>query len=356
MITYYELGANKRLNQIVFAGSHDAGITGGNSNVKTQGLDILKQSWAGIRLFDIRIAAQSSAGPSGFRKAELRAFHSGIKRDKVKLRDYQGRGELIERSKLVGGDWGMGLTKILSDARDFVRSESGKNEFLILKFDKCKNWPLIAQACAGVLGNTAYRQSGNINTKTLHDLKGKVVVLFSQAGWTVAGSPPPSQGILRFKNLHAEGQTYEADFDGLQYFGKGGTSVKKPFRKIKQNVSKQKKLMDQAGTMAMANPDLMGMMYWTTTGIFESIKRRNDGMWDAPNVVRLKKLWAGGLQEFVHHRNPLTAPAGSPAVGAERRRYLPNIVMIDFADESKCRHIRGLNDATTEQLAAMADA
>ena len=356
MITYFELGANKRLNQIVFAGSHDAGITGGNSNVKTQRLDILKQSWAGVRLFDIRIAAQSVAVAGGFKKAELRAFHSGIKRDKTKFRSYQGRGELVKRSKLVGGDWGMGLTKILTDARDFVQSQSGSNEFLILKFDKCINWPLIAQACKAELGDAVYRQGGNINTKTLGDLRGKVIVLFSHGGWMEAGSPPVSEGILRFKNLYAPGASYEDDFDGLQYFGKGGTSVKKPLRKISQNVAKQKKLMSKAGTLAMANPNLMGMMYWTTTGIFQSIKRRNDGMWDTPNVVRLKKLWAGGLQEFVHTRNPLTAPAGSPAVGAERRRYLPNIVMIDFADEIKCRHIRGLNDASAEQLAAMADA
>jgi len=39
MIKYSELGADKRLNEIVMAGSHDAGITSGAANAKTQSLE-----------------------------------------------------------------------------------------------------------------------------------------------------------------------------------------------------------------------------------------------------------------------------------------------------------------------------
>ena len=62
MITYYELGASKQLNEIVVAGSHDAGITSGGTNVKTQALDIGEQAQAGVRVFDLRIAATSVPG------------------------------------------------------------------------------------------------------------------------------------------------------------------------------------------------------------------------------------------------------------------------------------------------------
>jgi hypothetical protein len=76
-------------------------------------------------------------------------------------------------------------------------------------------------------------------------------------------------------------------------------------------------------------------------------------MWDAPNVVKLRKLWAQGLEEFVWERNPLTVPEGSAAVGPVRKRNMPNIVMIDFADEMKCGVIRGLNDLSAAELAAL---
>jgi hypothetical protein len=99
----------------------------------------------------------------------------------------------------------------------------------------------------------------------------------------------------------------------------------------------------------------MGMMYWTSTGMLRSIKGRNDSMWSAPNVVRLKKLWAEGLGAYVAAANPFIPPQGSAAVGAQRKRFMPNIVMVDFADGPKCQQIRDLNDLTPDQLAAMGD-
>ncbi len=75
---------------------------------------------------------------------------------------------------------------------------------------------------------------------------------------------------------------------------------------------------------------------------------------DPPNVERMNKLWASGLCEFVEYRNPLTLPPGSPAIGAVRKQFMPNIVMIDFADEQKCRTIRELNDLSTDALASLA--
>src|SRR5205807_2008764 len=102
----------------------------------------------------------------------------------------------------------------------------------------------------------------------------------------------------------------------------GGTSVVKPFHKQSQNVSKQGKLLESANSMI--SPQVMAMMYWTTTGIVESIKKRDDKMWDSPNVEKMKTLWASGLSDMVEHRSPFTAPKGSAAIGPIRKRFMPN--------------------------------
>ena len=358
MITYFDLGRDKQLNEIVVAGSHDAGITSGGGNVKTQALEIGDQAKAGVRVFDLRIAAGTVAGQRAGapKQAELRAFHANPKMmsNESKTRNVGGTAVELERTKfkLGAGDFGLGLTGMLRDARRFVTSAGGANEFLILKFDKCVNWSLIAEACIAELGDTLFKGHVNLNTARLKDLSGKVIVLFSPKGATEVALERrlgAVHGILQFNNLY-EGGAYTDDFPGLQYYGKGGTSIWKPFSKLSQNEKKQAKLVAGA---KQSDPDIVGMMYWTTTGIFESIRKRNAKMWDAPNVAKLKKLWAQGLEEYVWQRNPMTIPEGSAAVGPTRKRNMPNIVMIDFADEQKCREIRALNDLSAAELAAL---
>jgi hypothetical protein len=97
----------------------------------------------------------------------------------------------------------------------------------------------------------------------------------------------------------------------------------------------------------------MGMMYWTSTGIFESIKKRDAAMWSAPNIVKLQTLWAGGLDDYVTYANPFLVPQGSPALGPMRKRFMPNIVMVDFADDLRCTTIRELNDLSPHDLAQL---
>lgn len=353
MVNYYELGGDKKLHEIVFAGSHDAGITGGSKNVQTQDLDIFGQARAGVRIFDLRVAAAAVPTPKGqVKRVELKTFHSNAVKDEVKIRDIGGLGpRAVVRTKLKVGDWGIGLEGLLEQARAFIESTSGLSEFLILKFDKCRNWTLIAEACTFVLHNCIYKGGGNLNTKTLRDLKGKVIVVFGSEGVKeVAGLFGPKDGILGFKNLSGK-DTYSSGYDGLQYYGKGGTNPFSPFKKKSQNVKKQGKLLQ--GAVALTNPEVMPMMYWTTTGLFESIKKRNNGMWDPPNILKMKALWKSGVEEIVEYRNPLTIPQGSPLVGPIRKKCMPNIVMIDFADPRKCRIIRELNDASPDDWAKL---
>src|SRR5689334_4682727 len=248
MITYYELGAEKRLNEIVIAGSHDAGITAGKKYVKTQATDIFVQAWAGVRFFDLRVAAAAAPGAPGEQKSvELKAFHADslFQKNEAKIRQVGGMGPMpVVRTKLRAGAFGLGLEKMLAQAREFVTTPDAGSEFLILKFDKCQNWMLIAEACSFVLHDVLYKGGGNLNKTKLKDLQGKVVVLFSEKGVTeLGGLFGPQDGILAFKNLKEEDATYEDDFDGLQYYGKGGTTVH-PFHKgifsskQSQNVSK----------------------------------------------------------------------------------------------------------------------
>ena len=269
----------------------------------------------------------------------LKAYHGKGPESKtagVSLRT--GQNVTAKTKSMWGGAFGMSLTQMLSDASNFVTKNG--TEFLILKFDHCSNWMGIAEACVSILGNTIYKEGGNLNTKTLRELQGKVIVLFTgkgqQAVHHMYGIP---HGILGVKNIYSGG-SYDPKFHGLQYFGKGGTSIFKPFGKMKQNVKKQKKLMSKG---ADGNPDVMGMMYWTTTGMNESIRDRNTGMWSAPNVSRLKQMWEGGLSDSIESRNNTFRKIDGFDSAVTLKAFMPNIVMIDFADVDKCDQIFELN-------------
>jgi len=343
-IYYYQLGADKQLNQIVVAGSHDAGITGGAVNVKTQQLDIFEQATAGVRVFDIRI---KSVGKGN--QATLKTYH-GTPKDPAK--------------ESIKGAWGEGLTRILTDARRFVTTAKYRNEFLILKFDKCSNWPDIAAACVHHLrtnnpnpgDSVIYKGTGNLNTKTLQDLAGSVVCLFTPEGYReVKNQYPPGSGILCVRSIASAGYDPD-DFHGMQYCGKGGTDWKSGenhVKKIDENYRKQKNIM-KSGLGQGSDPDVIGMMYWTTTGFLESIRERNDAMWvggKAGQVPReLKFLFKQGLKESIQDRIAKSVDPTNHAAGTILKVFMPNIVMIDFADRDKCTKIYDLNRVTSSQL------
>jgi hypothetical protein len=350
MIKYYELGGDKQLNEIVMAGSHDAGITGGASNVQTQDLDIGGQAAAGVRVFDLRVTAAAVSTQHGNSKeAQLKTFHAdpSLMKNETKSRFMPdvNRTESITRTKLRGGAFGSGLTDMLQQAKSFV--ETYNTEFLILKFDKCTNWELIAEVCVNVLADTIYTGTGNLNTTRLRNLSGKVICLFTEGG--LAAIPQRYRmggGILGIRNL-AAGGTYVDRFHGMQYFGKGGTSVARAFGKLSQNEKKQGKLMAKG---AAGDPNVMGMMYWTTTGISESIRKRNDGMWSVKNVKKLRKLWQNGLAESIESRIASNVDPTSYASATILKAFMPNMVMIDFADAAKCEEIYDLNQVAATEL------
>lgn len=58
-VSYSEYG-DRLLNQIVMAGSHDAGIDTGKKNVKTQDVNLLNQAIYGVRVFDLRVKGHAT--------------------------------------------------------------------------------------------------------------------------------------------------------------------------------------------------------------------------------------------------------------------------------------------------------
>jgi hypothetical protein len=337
MIEYNQLGGDKRLNEIVFAGSHDAGIMYGDGNEKTQGLDIRGQADAGVRIFDLRVAAARH----GHKKVELKTYHGGPTKKDVH-RPVMGLDDKrdVTRSVMKYGTWGEGLQQILQDARDFV--EANRKEFLILKFDKCINWDLIAEMCLGELDGVVYKDGGNVNLKTLTELKGHVIVVFTSKGLAdIDPSLHGTGGILGIRNL-SEGKSYKPGYQGIQYYGKGGTDMTTAGqgRSINENYRKQHRLMEGG---AAGDPDVMGMMYWTTTGVLGSIEDRNKKMWERKHRNEMRELWQEGVGDLVKRRIPLDVDPSDYGGGAVMKRFLPNMVMIDFASPRKCQIIYKLN-------------
>jgi len=175
---YMDFGADTALNRLVVAGSHDAGITEGNSHANTQELGIMGQCVCGARVFDLRIAAFEEG-----EKLVYRAYHAdGILKSKKSsdIGDGVKKGGTVTKLR-PGGAAGLMLTTILTDAREFV---SATGEFVILKFDKCSNWKVIAESCCTVLGDRLYTRGGNINLKKQGEVGGSVIVTFTSDGLT----------------------------------------------------------------------------------------------------------------------------------------------------------------------------
>lgn len=85
------------------------------------------------------------------------------------------------------------------------------------------------------------------------------------------------------------------------------------------------------------------MIYWTTTGFKKSIRERNKSMWTDPGKDMLTDMWSDCLQESIASRAGKHWDFRDYSAGGTIKTYMPNIVMIDFANLKKCRFIRGLN-------------
>ena len=379
-LLYSKLGMHKHLNEIGMAGSHDAAINEGDVNERTQSLDIRHQASAGVRFFDVRINAKLKDG-----EVEMRAFHGpsvaqGVLTPKKKhtkhLADLD-RDQKLTTTNLRAGTWGMELTRILRDAKAFVTSGKYSSEFLILKFDKSTNYRLIAETCMEELRKSLYSAGGNLNTKPLEELAGKVIVVFPPESHNEIYPIYTNVGILNWKNLYKPPSAYDQDFEGLQYWGAGGTKLNnKGFEgKIQENIATQKGILNQAATgvasktktkgtfkkktvvtpgCAAADPNAIGMMYWTTTGVKKSIQERNARMWDDDHIGGLSEIWKSGFRDYMDQALPPNVDMASFSSGGMLKTFMPNIVMIDFSDRDKCQHIYSLNTVAMTKIVKVA--
>jgi hypothetical protein len=209
-----------------------------------------------------------------------------------------------------------------------------------------------------VLGGSQFKSRivCNLNTQQVSDLAGHVITLFDpkalaklrldrQFGW-ISGK---YDGCFTFRELYDKKSNttrgYEQYYNGIQYFGKFSSTDK-----IQTNTTKQTNLM-VAGSAC--DPNAMGMMYWTTTGLFGSIEVRNKEMWKGPNRQALKDTWGTGLKTAIRAQMGRDYPnAVNNAVGNRStwKFFMPNIVMMDFASERKCSTINRLNNVTNNEI------
>jgi hypothetical protein len=96
------------------------------------------------------------------------------------------------------------------------------------------------------------------------------------------------------------------------------------------------------------------MMYWTTTGLTESIYKRNEKMWSEPKVAKLRQLWSEGLADSIESRLASNVDPTAAASGRVLKAFMPNFVMIDFADAGKCRTIYDMNSVAATALTSAA--
>ena len=356
-IRYRNLGAGRRISSIVFAGSHDASITSGSSSAQTQDLNIGQQAAAGVRFFDLRILAEGNKADG----MSLKGYHGGAhKSHKITAHSSHTNAahDIKYSTSMKYGTTGEKLSTMLEQAKTFV---SATGEFLILKFDKCKNWDLIAQYCTSILGNTIYKAADGqeFGDLSLDELGGKVVCVFSESGLQEVAALGHRDGILGFRNLKGKNgvKPYEAGYPGLQYFGKGGTKTWRVWAtnnmKMAENEKRQKKLMAKMANSDSENArNVLGMMYWTSTGTATSIRVRNANMWKNSGVKRMRDLWKNGLETSISHQLDAAeiAYVGNHEAGHRMRAFFPNIIMIDFADTSKCQTIYELNTIATSRL------
>lgn len=355
-ILYRNLGGSRRLNEIVFAGSHDASITFGSSYAQTQDLDIAGQADAGVRLFDLRILARRDGD-----SVKMVGYHGspgGKGTHNVTSPFDANRQHTLQTNKSISGEFGQGLGRMLRQAKTFVENT---DEFLIFKFDKCTNYPLIAEYCVELLGNRIYTPIGrDFSRLTLDELRQKVVCVFNHKELANIPAYTEANGILGFKSLRGDKNsvgTYDQNFSGLQYYGKGGTNAKKVYQTNKMKRAdnegiQEKRLMAMGAIEDDFAANVLGMMYWTSTGSLSSIRERNEiTMWGATGVRRMGELWRQGLEASIETQLKRDQVRYMKHGGIKRlKAYFPNIIMIDFADEDKCQSIYDLNTAADQRL------
>lgn len=344
---------DKKLNQIVIPGSHDAGIylDENSPSGKTQNLNIFNQATAGCRWFDIRVTGKETANG----QVELRAFHSIFKpTTKINMKEVGGTQALDRK---LATDFGGKLEDMLIHARAFVKNNV--NEFLIFKISKSSNIEKVYDMCVERLGDFHYKEEGdtwNLNTQKVSNLRGKVITLFSEKDCKLIENYSKKRykfsihraGAFPFVELLGEYEikAYNQEARGLQYYGKYSDT-----NKVEENVKKQsKRLTDYLKAGNDFNPEAMGVLYWTLTTqknptafTDNNIEDRNNmQMWSPTGIQELKELFSDVVSKFMEKKSKSNKSNKFDDMKLSKY-FIPNVVMIDFVSKEKCEEIHKLN-------------
>jgi hypothetical protein len=348
------------LCDVVFPGTHDAGIYGTalGGTARTQSLTLGEQAEAGVRYFDLRIATIKTANG-----LEQRAFHAPALKQKTSAAGGYQAPSLSKKVKigLFTGYGGDRLSQMLDQARAFVLVNPG--EFLILRFSKCGNMEEVVNQCLLKLGNERFAQNVNLNVALVGSLQGKVIVIIDQEDFDKLPTAlkVSAPGLLPVKAMfNSEGghASYDPNKWGLQYFGKYSNT-----RSSAKNARKQAEILAQG---PVSSPEMLGMMYWTLTTkvgeklmkTFESIQARDRKMWNSGQQA-LTSVWRAGVKDHIiaraghQHRQWLSVGYPPTAMGRSAKSFMPNIVMMDFADANRCATVWNLNLSTADMMARM---
>jgi hypothetical protein len=318
---------NKWLRQIVIPGSHDAGVYGTaqtitrgipgfvskpQNSIVCQHSDFGMQAMAGSRFFDCRVFMRKTRDATGAKVYEQKLGH--FFKEKV-----------VKSKQPAMGGYGGALTAIVGQALDFVIANT--SEFIILRFShtyhptECVNAIQQVIASKPAYAGAVYKQTGNIATKTIGSLRGKVIMVFDEK---FNHHITPTQGIHRFKKFSA-GATHIDGLSTCGVFASTGSVSKVHAESIK---GVEKHVRDHAGT-----PGHLHFIYWQQTG--------GDVYKNTTAPKKAGKDWSGGahtnLGDFLYELWQQSTENVKPA----------NVISHDFVSADTCGRIIRLNPECT---------
>lgn len=310
----------KWLRQIVMPGSHDAGVYGTaktvlrnnrfvkNSYVVCQHSDFSKQALAGSRFFDCRVFQQKVA-PGQY---EQKLGHFAMERKKS--------------STPAMGGYGGALEAVLRSAFEFVLGHP--SEFVILRFSHTYHPDACVQEIYQIIqgdqrfGQATYKETGNIATKPISSLRGKVIMVFDEK---FNKKITPTAGVHRFKKF----ETGLEQIDGLATCGKFSRSMS--MSKVHDGAIDA---MNKHINTHQGQPGHLHFVYWQqTAGLFgEKDIYKTTTKASNPNAA-----YSGGASQ---HIGDFAAEIKNNIKGAT----MPvNVISHDFVTSETCLPIIRLN-------------
>ena len=337
MYTWDFLGnfQNCELRTIVIPGSHDAGLAGQyaeslgvfvKSMTVTQSEHVGMQALKGSRFFDVRIMLKGK---------ELTSYHS------------------VKDSRWLGGK-GQSFESILNDLCDFVRGNP--SEFVIIRLSHLQDSKNVFEALRDWIDsnqNYVYKGTGNLATKKVSELAGKVVLIIEAkklkankiAFGNMSRIPNQKDGFHCFYQ-NKKGALPDVT-DGLCVCGEFSNkkSLQDVVRKQVDNYSRHDQHRNCQGSQAH-----LYSVYWTATGgnIEENTKKQLTPINFRAMMKKMNldpdKRKLGPLSNIKDWSDYITQANDARKKYAIKSISMPNVILYDFIREEISREIIGLND------------